>query len=96
MNDDSWPYMNGTVWYHPTSYQTVILTYLCCGEPAWCLMAIDAATRGGYAQIPISERSGKDRYTFKELPERLKHWKCNGVWSPGEYSPDNFEAPKTL
>jgi len=59
-------------------------------------MAIERATHGGYCQIAMSEKSGKDRYTFEELPARLDKWKCFGVWWPTEYQPYGYREPENV
>jgi len=91
---EDWPYVNGTVWYHPTWCHYTVLTYLCGKTPAWCRMAIEPATHGGFCQIAMSEKSGKDRYTFEELPDLLDKWECMGVWWPTEYQQYGYKEPK--
>src|SRR5271163_2518783 len=73
---DQWPYINGSIW---EGRGRAILTYL--GDE-WVLLGFGQHRAGGGVCMLNAHHwmDGKHIFEFEELPERLKDWKCLGLW----------------
>jgi hypothetical protein len=76
-----WPYINGTIW---EGRGRAILTYL--GDE-WALLGFGRHRAGGGVCVLNAHHwmDSKHIFAFEELPERLKDWKCLGLWEGIEY-----------